>query len=477
MNNSNVKVFSFLLIFVAACSLVIARYGVPCMVTGSGFCADAQLMYAKAIDSEMVTDWHSSFCMYEAILLKRILDWFFDANAFYAMSILFYASYCCFIGSLCAWFYMAYKKGMSIIIPAIFSLLAITCLCRYCSFSLDFAFVGCASLSITLIALYRFLTLGRIWRILLVLLILLTFVHIVALRRNAVFIIPFLSYAMVTYHHHILVKRIQRFAVACAIAFLAYFFATSFVALVLPVKTSHPMCVMMASEMRMVAILNGEVNKQGNEYVRAQRNQYSLIQDSECGGDMIVLYQWYAKPDAFDVDQTERWNKLKRLYVDGWINQPCDYLIARGISISQFLYGAQTPPLVKRAIEKIYPAVRENKSAWEYKEGRSWVTPLKAIYHLGIICAAVVSALCVWSRARRARRLNPIEVIVALTGGISILYLLSFFVVTPSPDRRYIAPSVSLAYISFAFFLEQMRAKYAHVIVTACFRNKKSRDL
>lgn len=443
-----------LLCFILSCVAVMKYYGFPCCDTGAGFCADAQHMYARAIETELVTDWHSAFCMYEAIFLKKIVSCLlgYTPGPFLVMGVLFYAAYICFIVSLCIWMYIASKKGMRIILPWCLSLISFASLYRYCRFSLDSAFVGCVSVAISLVALYCFFALERKHRFFLLILILVSFVHIVALRRNAVFVLPVLVSPLIVYHDALLRRPIYKAGVVGLVMLSSYFFATSFVSVVLPVKTSHPVCVMMASDMRMVAIMNGEVESTDNEYVKASKNQHTLIQDSECGGGMILLYQWYTQPGAFAVDQTERWENLKRTYIGEWLKRPKDYIVARVISLSQFIYGGQTPPIVKKCVERLYPVVKGKKDTWEYRIGRQWVSPYKAVFHMGLIlCSAVVMLWHVFNR-HFPKTHNALSVYIALTGGVSVFYLLSFFVVTPSPDHRYVVPSVTFAYISIAFF-------------------------
>lgn len=467
MKNSKAKCSLLIVLFMSILIAWHAHVGLANVYTGEGYCPDAVCIYSRAIDTERVTDWHSSLCMYEAIFLKKLCIALFDWNisSFQVMGIFFYGAIICLIVNICYWICLCVNKYKGGLFATLLFSLAYIELDKRAAFSLDFSFISVLSMYITTLMLYTKVSIK--WKKYLLLIgLFILLVHMAAIRRNAIVLVPFLVYPLINYEWKDKFKLFYRFAVILLFSCAVYFSSNTLLSSFLPVKKSYPTCVMLSSEMRMASILRGEVDSSDNPYIKdVYRNQYTLIQDSSCSGGKLVLSQYYDIPDAFSRDETLLWNSIKNRYIHEWINHPQDMIVVRIIQSVQLLYGAQTPDFIKEWVCMLYPEVRKNPDAWSFREGRAWSTTHMAIVRLLIVCIGGLIACILWRKGRnKLEQKDYVYIFSQMCGMSGVLYLMSFLIVTPSPDARYIMPAVSLALCSIAPLAEKIMS-YMHTII------------
>ena len=107
----------------------------------------------------------------------------------------------------------------------------------------------------------------------------------------------------------------------------------------------------------------------------------------------------------------------------------------------QFYSGGHSFPFLKAAVESRFPAVRRNENAWK-TIAPTVQSPLKRLFWLGMAPICVVLGFVCWWR----EIVSPeICAAVIIAGSLSTLYSLSYLLVTPTSDARYLAPSYMFA--------------------------------
>ena len=135
---------------------------------------------------------------------------------------------------------------------------------------------------------------------------------------------------------------------------------------------------------------------------------------------------------------------FRNLYVKEWKDHPETMCAAGIIQRIQFFSGGHSCQFLKRAVETIYPVVRENDKAWEI------VAPTVSSFRerlFGLLMAPIGIVMGVIFMKRNLV-VPEICSLVIITGSISTLYAASYLIVVPTSDARYLAPAYMLSIFS-----------------------------
>ncbi len=401
-----------------------------------GFFNDAVITYADQISgAQPVTDWHCALYMYEGrvmhslleavtageadgILPQRVFMWMADllllANLAYWLALLLQRDV--------RWGWMALPLGGAMVLMHI-----------GLGVSLDYFFSTVVFSAVTLgILLYRSER-KWVWVLCCVGLVVLMW-HMVEYRRNAALLLPCFMY-MLTARWMPACRIPLKAAVAAVFTLLLYGVATHFIALCgLPVVHKPSMAPMVESDLRIASVLE---DKRAEEWARLRENGLPVFEHEYC--DSITAY-W----GGADVNTTD-WDKVWAYYLNAWKTNTGNMLMARALQLSQFYWSGSTPWIVEVAADAMYPQMTHNPKRWQTLRP----TDIEYLY-LRILRLAVTLAtifLCVrylWLWLVRRSKLTPEQYLLMIITGVATAYSLSYVVVTPTSDFRYLLPAQML---------------------------------
>lgn len=453
MNRSKKIVGVIVILLVVLYSLFLPL--IPGM-NGEKMSYDAVHVYANCIETESVTNWHSSLFMYECIVVKRILDLlfrcFFSGHAvlciFWCFSTLMMVAAIVFIGCQ-----LVEKTAIwCVLYPcAVYASLKLPLAHLYqCGVGLDYFFVCVLWCFLASMLAYNS-SITHSKKIIWLAVVLLILLHLVSFRRNSVFIVP-LGVACIMYGFESFnkLRLYHKIGLWVASSMLCSFFALVWADAILPVKKLHPVAPMMESEVRIAAILRGEAD--------AYRQQGLIATKGEDAERCISAY-WYGSHD---------WEKLSEIYIDEWRANTETMLTAALIQRVQFFSGGNNFDILKKVVESRFPAVVGNERAWLHVTPVLLEGPLVRLLWLSLSPCLVIAVVLVRKYGKISFAICFVSVVSAL---VSLLYAGSFLVVVPTSDARYLAPAYMMALLSgllFAGMLIEMIGKKVMKRSNAC---------
>ena len=278
-------------------------------------------------------------------------------------------------------------------------------------------------------------------------LIFLLLLHLVSYRKNFALSVPFvLGWLFYTMNWFREMKWKKQFAVWVTVAFALITFSITWVDVLFPVEKQHPVSPMMESDVRIAAVLRGEQD--------AYR-QRGIMKTTGKPEETCISACWLVLPESM-------WKESLDIYVDEWNRNTETMIAAAIIQRIQFYSGGYSFPFLKDAVESRFPAVRRNKNAWN-TIASTVQSPLKRLFWLCMAPICVVFGFVCW---RREIVSPEIYAAVIIAGSLSTLYSLSYLVVTPTPDARYLSPSYMFALFSvfvIVFAMLELLCKRAFV--------------
>ncbi len=255
-------------------------------------------------------------------------------------------------------------------------------------------------------------------------------------RRNAILIAPiFFIFAI-----HSL-RNIKLFRL-CALYFLYIAamipFALSFV---VPVKKTSPTNPMIESDLRIAAILRGE-----QLLIREKLKDCGFIDTEHYLKDSIAACSVGDYETGVNIDQ----EKLRRLYFEEWKNHTNSMLLAKSIQVVEFYTAGVLPGILQKVLINTYPALKNNRNAMmfhSYQAKIVWIPRMVLFILLSWISLRTLSD-------QRKSATSPAPVWLVST--ISVLYAASYLIVTPTPDMRYLTPSVVLGFPAAVLYVSDL---------------------
>ncbi|MGN0811580.1 MAG: hypothetical protein ACI4PY_08790 [Akkermansia muciniphila] len=411
----------------------------PFIPTEANFAVDAAYSYAPQIEgTEAVSNWHSSFFMYEGRVVSQILQFLVghSISGFDIVTFLWYVSALVILVCFCVFYINSVRASQSIFVQFALGLSLMTA-AHYTSVYLDFFFLS--TLLITfLICYYMHEIKGRWIRVSLLITIAFLVINMVNYRKNAILLAPvFFLYA---YHQYWKMRCLKLFTLYVLYLIAMIPFAIS---LFLPVKKAYPTNPMIESDLRIAAILRGEQELMRNKLKYCGftdtehpfRNSLSPI----CVGDYMT---------GHNIDQSA----LLRLYSEEWKSNTKTMLTAKVIQIIEFYAAGYLPSPVQNALLSIYPALKNNNDAMKFHRQGG-----RKLWHMRMLLLFTLSWISVktFSDIRKVRNQTQSN-LVWLVSTISVLYAASYLIVTPTPDMRYLTPSVVLGFPAAVLYVSEL---------------------
>ena len=424
--------------------------------SGEGMTYDVTTSYAKIIETEMVTNWHSSLFMYEGIVLKWVLQHFVGVSVsgvnvlyvfFWLFSILICSSMVILLLRL-----LSESRMWILFIPA-FSALACYGMSSI-SIGLDYYFLSLLWCEIIMILLH-YHTRGGWKRTVYACLILLILFHLTAYRKNALLFVPVvIGYLMWTSAYVVRFVKYQKILIWGALVVIFSLLSMKLIDSVLPVQKKYPLSPMMESDVRIASVLRGEESIFWvNDMVRQKGR-------SEAEGTMSA--GWVT------IEPGVEWEHFKDVYIEEWRKNYDTMVTACIIQRVQFYLGDYGISWIRSEVENRYPAVKKNNKAWKNlfpRRGKKYIAERV------VLAITPLVVLMAWMLNRRNKMASYACSFVVVSGVLSFIYACSFGVVTPTPDSRYLAPSIMLSILAFFVLLvgigtEMMKRALCRI----CFR-------
>ena len=454
LNNRFNRVVAVNLIVVVLWIILMAKGVLPGYIksglTGSNISHDAYHSYAQYIDSEIVTDWHGVLFAYQGIFLKKICYFLglkltgldcINVMAFIAITIMMLSvSYLSSIGCK--------KSAWYVFFP--FILLAIVRING--GFSLwrqdNFFTMMLIPLIACVVALYR--CHSKNVKILIACCIIILLWNCCGYRRNALILVPLIVFSIIYSSEKVkksgFFKKITYVAIFSGVLFILFMPVQK---LIMPSVRTYPEAAMMMSDVRIAHVLR---NTQESFFAdNPDMERYPAV-DNVIGAywhtphtykDCILCQSYYKKYSVYPT-MSHSLNPYN-LYYKSWQHMRRDMIVAKIIQIAQF-YRLDNLPFFKSTIENMYPNTRGKWGVSSSKKNvlRIWGTLLMLFI---LTCIS-------W---RRIRLMNKADItmdhLCIFLSGIVFIYYFSFLVVTPTPDYRYIAPSMIIGQISIVIFI------------------------
>ena len=145
-----------------------------------------------------------------------------------------------------------------------------------------------------------------------------------------------------------------------------------------------------------------------------------------------------------------KYEEFEDFYIQTWKEHTREMLVAKALQVMQFYFGGKTPTPIQGLVNKCYPKVLENPEAWkEYRtQGTTMMSLINRISPLMLMLALTLVAVYVAMRNKGAH--SSFELLFILMGLVAIVYAASFMVVTPTPDDRYLMPSLLICKVMLA---------------------------
>lgn len=402
--------------------------------------------YARNIDVELVTDWHSPLLLYEGIVVKNVASLFgITLSGMQCLNVMttvwvivLMLSISCISSVGCIKNYWGF---------ALFPLI-IFIIIRFNggqhNWGLDQIFL-CALFAM-LACILTLYSIKRKWvKIILVSVILVLLWHCCSFRKNSILIIPFIMGALCFSSQRYRNISFKKFSGLGLIFSVCFFLLITLVShFFIPALKSYPLSPMFLSDIRIAHILNGTQDDFLSDPMLVKRPTGQKVNgatDYEIGAG---THEYYDRENCdickkgLGVMHSSR--KVYNMYYQSWGKMPEEMLIAKLIQLAQFyrIDGALAP--LKLKLENAYPALKDSRVSWLQKDNSSWIRNVWGTF----IPMFVIIALALKKIAKRDSSFSSFDFFIILLGCIAMSYFFSYIIVTPTTDYRYIMPSVCL---------------------------------
>ena len=435
---------------------VVSSLLLPCIPDAGGgrMTYDAVHTYSKGIETEEVTNWHSSLFIYECIALKRIACMLLGRNIC-GIDVLRIVWGCLSLLMLISMLILGRRLAQQswvwmLAFPCCVYLVLNSTLSHLYPVGLDYYFM--CLLWPMLAALVEYCNSGtKRKRLAWLVIVMIVLLHLVSYRKNAALFVPvlmaFLLYSAEWFRMLSWGKKLITWCASVVMVLLVAFSGTD---VILPVKKVHPLIPMMESDVRIASILRGELDefrKQGFISITGEKAERS------------ITAFWYGGSKA-----KAEWKAYRDIYVEEWKSHPETMMAAAIIQRIQFYCGGRSFSFLKEAVEARYPIVKNNPKAWE-----AWVSLVhdSPCRRLIWICMAPFCALLAHALRRKKCLSVTVYISCAAAAGMAVLYACSYMIVVPTPDARYLAPSYMFALVAASI----LAVALAEVFVRACTKN------
>ena len=435
---------------------------------GSNMSCDAINGYAVDIDTEFVTDWHSALFGWEGIILKKIAS-FCGVSLCGIECINIMAFFIITLACLAVLYLILITKKwwVAIMIPIAFFYI-VRCNGGHATWRLDHFFVYLLILLIaTISALYR--SKNNWMKILLVIAIVLLLWHCCAYRKNSIILVPVVMGGML----FCLRKEISfdRYKYILYLLFWSGCFGgfLLFANYIIPSVKTNPVSCMLISDVRIAHVLRGEQDSFFEKNVKVTRCKEA---DYKIGG------YWHALHDRKNcsICMANRKNIFHSdspygVYVENLRKMPKEMIVAKVIQIMQLYRLDKFPISLQTLVEKWYPCVRYDKRVFfPHPSPKREAVKVWMVFFCLMITTYYSIKKIVKNRTVKNEDFDLLHVLVSC---IALFYAASFIIVTPTPDYRYLMPSLSLGQLILLTWVCSYFGKVYRNIVTK-YRKRKN---
>lgn len=281
--------------------------------------------------------------------------------------------------------------------------------------------------------------------------LLIVLLHMIEFRKNSAILLPIPLYIIASK----ITKNIgAKIAVALIGSLVLFLVLSRTVCFFLPVQERFPLTPMMESDMRIAAILE---NKQAN-----LRSDFAGMGYAKSGD--IPLYNSLTASVGADRYSGKNidLNKWNEYYINLWKSNTPTMLYSKFIQVAEFYCGGILPVPLQKLTSRIYPAIENNPDAMRFLvQTRKifWIPRLLVLF------ATIIIPIYIATRNDGLIASLPInELLIALGMLFAAFYSLSYIIITPTSDARFLAPAVSMGVWSIlAFFICWLRKKYERI--------------
>lgn len=399
-----------------------------------GFTWDACHYYTPIIDGKKdVTNWHSSLYMYECRALLYLSKFFSPTVNGAKIQIAFYYLHLSVLLALSSvLLYLGLERCKCLALVFVPLCMSTYFMFEWMPIGLDFFFfvhmvVLCYSL--TIIPQSN----SKTGRVLLWAIIAITLFHSVNYRKNALLLVPFVTYFFIYAKHNVRTSNFRSFLKWAVISSIFSLFSMKVVDWSLPVTPSYPHTPMLSSDIRIAAVLRGEQedfreticqlggSKQALEhpYKNSLTSYFANELQAKTGKKLI--------PNAYN------------LYIDSWRNKPGSMITSRIIQAIEF-YSGGVIVHGRAFIERMFPSVANNPEAWKFAR----MQPSSIMYSRIIILFIGLSLVSyiIRKKIKTGSWHAPWDRPACIFCMVALIYAASFAVVPPCASPRYLAPSI-----------------------------------
>lgn len=278
-------------------------------------------------------------------------------------------------------------------------------------------------------------------------------IHCFMFRKNALALIPFISYYLVNFS--IQIKSARKRIIYAILTTCALSGAACTLYKIIPSRPSHPAIVMLASEIKDAALLKGD------EQVLEEISDSCGLQ---CRYENIICPEYWLEGLSDFTD--EEWATFLGIFKNYSLENPSEMFAAHIIQITQFICNGYVPSLEKRVIQYCFPN-SDSEAQWEWKAYCSIGGYEKIWLYL------VAIALFVIARTRKIKDSQNLLKLADCLFVLSFAYTFSFFFVVPTPDNRYHAFSVMGLCISSSIYVSLLLAPISNKFLKGIARRKQ----
>lgn len=394
--------------------------------------------YAAQINQGLISDWFSPLFLIENIGIKKICEGILgfpidalDMIAWVNIALLSISSFV-----LCIWCSRYSQHYASLIIISIILSLGICWSCKLGRVGLDSAFVTPFILSIEFI----FQTVKankKSTRFLYAILLVIMLIHTVSFRKNFILLVPYYFWIISA----VLIKPISlknRFFVTSFGTLFLYLAANTLVNTSVQAIKTYPLIPMCASEIGIAKQLNG--NTQDDTYRLVSSPVFETKLQATANFENL---NWAKVGIEHTADKkirvregcSEIWETLKKLYIQEWINHPCEMMEAKLLEVSDFYLMGKRPDILVNFISDRHPNVNIDilKDSQKASSFLSYIPGSERSWGVAFMLLLLIYIRKFGQKTWQKAELDFLSHIIILP----TLYILTFMIITPTIDYRY----------------------------------------
>lgn len=443
-----------ILFFIAACFFTTWLSGYyPSAATGKRFGFDSNFAYSFIIDKEIVTDWHCSLFMHEAIALKHAIFKLLGKalTGRETLCIMWWIGLCVTIANLSYYLNELFKKSAIFIFTIPFFYYAYLSFYSMSILTLEEFYLPVLLSCFSLVLVIK-QSKSKLLHHISCFLLLILLAHLCSYRRNSILLIPLFIYFCPFPSFFSSLSRLPKCLFSIIISLVLYYSSNSLVCKFFPTTHYYAPAPMLATDMRIALLLQGQGDEEALSYLFKGEHPQSF--------EATTIYPILFCEDQFiqrdkhltiqeEIRRDKLWHQFCLRYVKEWINNPIDMISARFILALKFYSGDSEPLLGKIWVKMLYPHIQQTHEMWNpfnisYRKKFTF-------YRLFGVFFSTCYLILFTSFSKVKQLIFARE--MAIVSLVNIVYVLSFLIITPAAQLRYLLPTYFIGWMLLATFL------------------------